>query len=234
MDETLAKFDWSVVYVPGKDNTVADCLSCWAYPARKAWMDISMRGDTAETAEAKRIIEAKRLLEEGEAKCFVVMGSCAELAQARDAKVQAVEAPMKEEDLVLAIEGVQSFLMEDWSDDYANSGHWLKYSNVVSAPSEDDWPVGLTEDGDKIFFKDKLLVPGNRVEDLIDHWHNGQLMHSGRAKLQKDLESRPTTKHPNRSTAGSPVYRAIPESPMRLISMEYLCDAGSHRGRRGL
>ena len=87
--ETLAKFDLSVV--PGKDNTVADCLSRWAYPARKAWMDISMHGDAEETAEAKRIIEAERLLEEGEAICFVVMGSLAELAQVQDAKVQAVE-----------------------------------------------------------------------------------------------------------------------------------------------
>ena len=26
-DETFAKSDLSVVYVPGKDNTVADCLS---------------------------------------------------------------------------------------------------------------------------------------------------------------------------------------------------------------
>ena len=39
--ETFAKFDLSFVYVPGKDNTVADCLSRWAYPAGKAWMDIS-------------------------------------------------------------------------------------------------------------------------------------------------------------------------------------------------
>ena len=37
--------------------------------------------NAGETAEAKRITEAERLLEEGEAKCFVVMGSRAELAQ---------------------------------------------------------------------------------------------------------------------------------------------------------
>ena len=89
----------------------------------------------------------------------MVMGSRAELAQVRDAKVQAVEAQMKEEDMVRAIEGVRSILMEDWSDDYANSDHWLKYWNAVSAPSDDDWQEGLTEDGDKLFLKDKLLVP---------------------------------------------------------------------------
>ena len=239
--ETLAKFDLSVVYVPGKDSTVADCLSRRAYPAGKAWMDISMHGDAEETAEAKLIIEAERLLEEGEAKCFVVMGSRAELAQVRDAKVQAVEAQMKEEDMVRAIEGVQSVLMEDWSEDYATLDHWLKYWNAVSAPSDDDWPEGWTEDGDKLCLKDKLLVPENRLEDLIDHWDNAQLMHPGRDKLQKDLESMflfppgyyavlnryckacavcRATKHPNRSTAGNPVYTAIPESPMRSISMD--------------
>ena len=79
--ETLARFDLSPVCVPGNDNTVADHLSHWAYPAGKAWMDISTHGDAGETAGAKRIIEAERLLEEGEAKCFVAMGSCAALAQ---------------------------------------------------------------------------------------------------------------------------------------------------------
>ena len=38
--ETLAKFDLTVVYIPGKDNTVADCLSRWAYPASKGMQDI--------------------------------------------------------------------------------------------------------------------------------------------------------------------------------------------------
>ena len=237
----LAKFDLSVVYVPGKDDTVAHCLSRWAYPAGKACIDISMHVDAKETAETKRIIEAECLLEEGEDKCFVVMGSRAELAKVQNAKVQAVEAQMKEKDMVRAIEGVQSVLMDEWSDDYANSDHWLKYWNAVSAPCDDDWPEGLTEDRDKLFHKDKLLVPENRVEDLIDQWHNAQLMDPERDKLQKNLESRflfppryyavlnwyckacvvcRATKHPNQSTAGNSVYTAIPESPMRSVSMD--------------
>ena len=73
--ETFAKFDLSVVYVPGKDNTVADYLSRWAYPAGKAWMDISSHGDAEETEEAKRIIEMEKAMEQEGVKCFVEMAS---------------------------------------------------------------------------------------------------------------------------------------------------------------
>ena len=62
--------------------------------------------------------------------------------------------------------------------------------NAVSAPYDDDGLEGLREDGDKLFLKDKLLTPENRVEALIDHWHNAQFMHPRQDKLQKDLESR--------------------------------------------
>ena len=77
--ETLAKFDLTVVYVPGKDNTVADCPSRWAYPASKGMTDVFAHGDEAETAEAKRIIEMERLMEEEGVKCFVVMAAEAPL-----------------------------------------------------------------------------------------------------------------------------------------------------------
>ena len=143
--------------------------------------------------------------------------------------------------MVAPVELVRSVLTEDWSDDYAASDHWSKYCNAVSAPSDDEWPEGLTEDGDKLFLKDKLLVPQNRMEELIDHWHNAQLMHPGRDKMQQDLEWRfkfppgyyalldkycsdcavcRSTKSPNHSTAGNPVYTAIPEAPMRSVAMD--------------
>ena len=220
---------------------MADCLSRWAYPAGKAWMDISRHGDAEETEEAKRIIEMEKAMEQEGLKCFVVMANRTDLAKFRGARVQAIREETLEQWMVATVELVGSVLTEDWSDDYAASDHWSKYWNAVSAPSDDEWPEGLTEDGDKLFLKDKLLVPENRMEELIDHWHNAQLMHPGRDKMQQDLEWRfkfppgyyalldkycsdcavcRARKSPNHSTAGNPVYTAIPEAPMRSVAMD--------------
>ena len=81
--ETLARFDLSVVYVPGKDNTVVDCRSRWAYPASKGMADVCAHGDEEEIKEVKRIIEMERLMEEQGVKCFVVMASRLTLPIAR-------------------------------------------------------------------------------------------------------------------------------------------------------
>ena len=240
-NETFAKFDLSVVYVPGKDTTVADCLSRWAYPAGKAWMDISSHGDAEETEEAKRIIEMEKAMEQEGVRCFVVMANRTDLAKFRGARVQAIREETLEQWMVAPVELVRSVLTEDLSDDYAASEHWSRYWNAVSAPSDDEWPEGLTEDGDKLFLKDKLLVPDNRMEELIDHWHNAQLMHPGRDKMQQDLEwcfQFPpgyyaildkycnhcavcwATKSPNHSTAGNPVYTPIPQGPMQSVAID--------------
>ena len=204
-------------------------------------MDISSHGDAEETEQAKRIIEMEKTMEQEGVKCFVVMANRTDLAKFRGARVQAIREETLEQWMVAPVELVRSVLTEDWSDDYAASEHWSKYWNAVSAPSDDEWPEGLTEDGDKLFPKDKLLVPENRMEELIDHWHNAQLMHPGRDKMQQDLGWRfkfppgyyaildrycsdcavcRATKSPNHSTAGNPVYTAIPEAPMRSVAMD--------------
>ena len=125
--ETFAKFDLSVVYVPGKDNTVADCLSRWAYSAGKAWMDISSHGDADETKEARRIIGMEKAMEQEGVKCFVVMANRTDLAKFRGARLQAIREETLEQWMVAPVEGVRSVLTEDWSDDYAASDHWSRY-----------------------------------------------------------------------------------------------------------
>ena len=72
--ETLEKFDLTEVYVPEKDNTVADCLSRWANPASKGMKDVSAHGDEAQTAEAKKIMDMEHLMQEEGVKCFVFHG----------------------------------------------------------------------------------------------------------------------------------------------------------------
>ena len=92
-----------------------------------------------------------------------------------------------------------------------------------------------------MFPQGQAIGPENRMEELIDHWHNAQLMHPGRNKMQQDLEWRfnfspgfyaildkycsdcavcRATKSPNHSTAGNPVYTAIPDAPMRSVAMD--------------
>ena len=201
-------------------------------PAGKAWMDISSHGDAEDTEEAKRIILMEKAMEQEGVKCFVVMANRTDLAKFWGARVQAIREETLEQWMVAPVELVRSVLTEDW---------WSRYWNAVSALSEEEWPEGLTEDGDQLFLKDKLLVPENQMEELIDHWHNAELMHPGRDKMQQNLECRfkfppgyyaildkycsdcavcRATKSPNHSTAVNPVYTAIPEAPMRSVAMD--------------
>ena len=60
---------------------MADCHSRWAYPASKCMTDVSAHADDAETAEAKKIIDMERMMEEEGVKCFVLMAAEAPLGR---------------------------------------------------------------------------------------------------------------------------------------------------------
>ena len=185
--ETLANFNLKVVYVPGKDNTVADCLSRWAYPASKGITDVSAHVDEAETAEAKRIIEMERLMEEEGVKCFVVMAADAPLGTRMGRAVR-----------VLAPEGAESHshlfpescLQDDWTDDYAKSEAFgAEYRAVTDPDDGQKWPKRLTEEDGKLYRNGKLLVPESRVLELCEAWHH-HMMHPGVKKQALDMQRR--------------------------------------------
>ena len=96
--ETLAKFDLTVVYVSEKDKTVAHCLSRWVYPASKGMTGDSPHGDEAETAEAKQIIDMKRMMEEDGPKCFIVMVAEAPLGRRVSRAVRVLDPEGAESD----------------------------------------------------------------------------------------------------------------------------------------
>ena len=64
--QMLSKYDLTVGYIPGKDNTIADILSRWAYPASQALEDISKHGSLEDKEEMEEKIREER---EGEAQC---------------------------------------------------------------------------------------------------------------------------------------------------------------------
>ena len=67
--EFLSRFDVSVVYLPGKTNDIADCLSRWAYPASQALKDVSKHGSLEDKSEMKQMEEQEIMEEAG---CLMV------------------------------------------------------------------------------------------------------------------------------------------------------------------
>ena len=134
--ERPATLKLTVVYVPGRLNTLTDCLSQWAYPACKGLLDISMHWDEIVTAETKRIIKHEERLEHGDTHCFVVMARRAESAPkertvaltTRDSSV-ARERQVAPEAWLLNTKAapVKASLAEDWEGDYTKSEYWATH-----------------------------------------------------------------------------------------------------------
>ena len=56
-----------MLYIPGKDNVVADAMSRWAYPVSKSFQDVSMHGSASSKVETEREIQLERERECGPA-----------------------------------------------------------------------------------------------------------------------------------------------------------------------
>ena len=131
--ENLAKFDLTMVYAPGKDNTVADCLSKWAYPASKGMADVSAHGDVAETTQAKKIIDMQRMMEEDGFKCFLVMAADALFGRRVSRPVRVLAREGAESDKHLFPE---SCLQDDWTDDYSKLEAFESEHRALTDPAD--------------------------------------------------------------------------------------------------
>ena len=248
--ETLAKFHLTVVYVPGKDNTVADCLSRWAYPASKGMTDVSAHGDEAETAEAKKIIDMERLMEEERVKCFVVMAADAPLGRRVSRAVRALAPEGAESNKHLFPE---SCLQDDWTDNYAKSEAFDSEYRAVTDPDDGQkWPKGLTEEDGKLYPNGKLLVPESRVLELCEAWHH-HMMHPGVKKqaldmqrwfevddiglynaikqVQKGCSVCQACSPDSRSHQGEAQWTPIPNQPMESVAMDVFSMPEVHIGK---
>jgi hypothetical protein len=58
--QIFSKYDLSVGYIPGKENSIADILSRWAYPASQALRDISKHGSQQDKDEMEEIIRQEK------------------------------------------------------------------------------------------------------------------------------------------------------------------------------
>ena len=228
-----------VVYVPGKDNTVADCLSRWAYPASKGMTNVSAHGDEAETAEAKRIIEMERLMEEEGVKCLVVMAADAPLRSRMGRAVRVLAPKRAESDRHLFPD---SCLQDDWTDDYAQSEAFAAEYRAVTDPDDGQkWPKGLTEEDGKLYRNGKLLVPESRVLELCEALHH-HMMHPGVRKQALDMQHRfeidqiglynaskkvrkgcsvcQACNLNNRNVTGEAQWTPVPDQPMESVAMD--------------
>ena len=185
--KNLAKVDLTLVYDPGKDNNVADCLSRWGYPASKGRTDVSANGDEAGTAEAKKIIGMEPMMEEEGVNCFVLIAAEAPLRRRVSRAVR-----------VLASEGAESGKhifpescpKDDWTDDHAKSEAFGSEDRALTDPDDrQKWPKGLTEEDGNLYRNARLLVVESWVLELCEAWHH-HTMHPGLKKQALDMQSR--------------------------------------------
>ena len=229
---------------------MADCLSRWAYPASKGMTDVSIHGDEAETAGAKRVIEIKRLREGEGVKCFVVMAADAPLGRRMGRAVRVLAPEGAESDKHLFPE---SCLQDNWTDNYAQSEAFAaKYRAVTDRNDGQKWPKGLTAEDGKLYRNGKLRVPESRVLELCEAWHHHK-MHPGVRKQALDMQHRfaidqiglynavrkvrkgcsvcQACNPDNQNVTGEAQWTPVPDRPMESVAMNVFSMPEVHIGK---
>ena len=138
-------------------------------------------------AEAKKIIDMERMMEEEGVKCFVIMAAEAPL---RRRVIRAVSA--------LAPEGAdfdrhlfaETYVQGDWTADYAKAAAFKSGYGVVIDPDDGQkWPKGFGKEDGKFYRNGKLLVPESLVLQLCEVRHH-DMMHPGVKKQPLDMQRR--------------------------------------------
>ena len=175
-----------MVHVAGKDNTAANCVSRWAYPASKGMTDASAGGDEAVTAEAKKKIDMKRMMEGEGVKWFVVMADDAPLGRRVSRAVPVLAAEAAEFDKHLFPE----WCLEGWTDNYARSEAFESEYRALTYPDDGQkWPKGVTEEDSKLYQNGRLLVPESWPSELCEAWHH-HMIHPGVKEQALDIQRR--------------------------------------------
>jgi hypothetical protein len=89
--ELLSRFNLQVIYLPGKDNVVADALSRWAYPASQAFADASLHGSVDDDLEMLELMR-KECEEEKQCSCIFIQGGLASVSAGVKAHIRSVFA----------------------------------------------------------------------------------------------------------------------------------------------
>ena len=157
---TFSKFNLRVVYVPGKDNTIADVLSPWVDPSGRALQDVSIHRDAKEMEVAKRPIALSTHWEEGmidpEVKCFVVQLKGAPTAHMICSVVASVRTNARQSapSVPPVFSADTDVVTQDWGRTYAKSPDFSGHFNLITSA-----PEGGERDGD------------HRPKDVTVHGH---------------------------------------------------------------